>query len=154
MQTAIIMRLTMNRPTDPRMSRIRQLVAGMLALAAGAAFAPAAGQRPALALLDQLEHGRWEVRLRDGSRTVYPLCIDSGRTLLQLRHPMANCDRIIVADQPDLVTVQYTCRGQGYGRTSIRRETNRLVQIETQGIAQGLPFDFLAEARRIGDCPA
>ena len=27
------------------------------------------------------------------------------------------------------VTVQYTCRGRGYGRTHIRRETNRLVQI-------------------------
>ncbi|HVR90272.1 MAG TPA: hypothetical protein VHG29_04140 [Novosphingobium sp.] len=115
---------------------------------------PAAGQRPALAMLDQLDHGRWEVRLRDGSQSAYPLCIDSGRRLLQLRHPQANCDRVVIADQPELVTVQYTCRGQGYGRTSIRRETNRLVQIESQGIAQGLPFDLLAEARRIGDCPA
>lgn len=136
------------------MSRICRLIVGVLVTVSGAAIAPAADQRPALALLDQLERGRWEVHLRDGSQTVYPLCIDSGRTLLQLRHPIANCDRIVVADQPDLVTVQYICRGQGYGRTSIRRETNRLVQIETQGIAQGLPFDFLAEARRTGDCPA
>lgn len=130
----------------------RPAIAALLMVLSGAAVAPAAGQRPALAMLDQLDRGQWELRLRDGTRTTYPLCVDSGRRLLQLRHPTASCDRLIVTDQPELVTVQYTCRGQGYGRTSIRRETNRLVQIETQGIAQGLPFDFLAEARRIGDC--
>jgi hypothetical protein len=48
--------------------------------------------------------------------------------------------------------VQYTCRGRGYGRTHIRRETSRLVQIDTQGIADGRPFAFAAEARRVGDC--
>ena len=127
-------------------------VAALLTVTVGASVAPAAGQRPPLALLDQLDRGLWEVRSRDGTGTAYPLCLDNGRALLQLRHPTANCDRLIVTDQPALVTVQYTCRGQGYGRTTIRRETDRLVQIETQGIAQGLPFDFLAEARRIGDC--
>jgi hypothetical protein len=50
------------------------------------------------------------------------------------------------------VVVQYTCRGKGYGRTHIRRETGRLVQIDSQGIAGGLPFEFSAEARRVGDC--
>ena len=50
--------------------------------------------------------------------------------------------------------MQYTCRGRGYGRTHIRRETGRLVQIESQGIVDGLPFDFVAEGRRIGECPA
>ena len=50
--------------------------------------------------------------------------------------------------------VQYTCRGKGYGRTQIRRESNRLVQIDSQGIADGLPFSFSAEARRVGDCAA
>ena len=144
----------MNRTSFPEIARLRRPLAALLMLLAGVAVTPAAGQRPALTMLDQLDHGRWEVRLRDGSRTASPLCIDSGRRLLQLRHPQANCDRVVIADGPELVTVQYTCRGQGYGRTSIRRETNRLVQIESQGIAQGLPFDLLAEARRIGDCPA
>ena len=45
-------------------------------------------------------------------------------------------------------------RGRGYGRTSIRLETDRLVQIRTQGIADGLPFEYSAEARRVGDCGA
>jgi len=51
------------------------------------------------------------------------------------------------------VTVQYTCRGLGYGRTAIRRESSRLVQVQSQGIAEGLPFEISGEARRIGDCP-
>ena len=132
----------------------RRLATALALMLAGSATMPASGQRPALTMLDQLDHGTWEVRLRDGSRTVYPLCIDSGRRLIQLRHPLSTCDRVVVDDQANAVTVQYTCRGQGYGRTSIRRESNRLVQIDTQGIAEGLPFDFLAEARRTGECPA
>jgi hypothetical protein len=42
--------------------------------------------------------------------------------------------------------------GQGYGRTQIRRETDGLVQIDSQGIVNGLPFAFSAEGRRTGDC--
>ena len=42
--------------------------------------------------------------------------------------------------------------GNGYGRTNLRREISRLVQIESQGIVDGLPFQFAAEARRVGAC--
>lgn len=125
----------------------------LMALTGAAVLAvPAASQRPSLAMLDQIEPGRWEIRLHDGSRRAYPICVDNGRKLIQLRHDAINCERLVIDDRIDEVTVQYTCRGRGYGRTSIRRETGRLVQIETQGIADGLPFEFAAEARRIGDC--
>ncbi len=128
--------------------RIAVVAAGLLA-----AFAvPAFGQRPTLAMLGQLEPGRWELRMRDAGGTVERLCLPNTRRLIQLRHPDAACDRVIINDAESEVTVQYTCHGRGYGRTHIRRETNRLVQIDTQGIADGLPFAFMAEARRIGDC--
>jgi hypothetical protein len=52
------------------------------------------------------------------------------------------------------VTVHYTCPGSGHGRTTIRKETNRLVQIDTQGIASGSPFSRTFEARRGGSCSA
>ena len=129
---------------------LRNLLA-MAVLAQGVAV-PVAGQRPALAMLDQLERGRWEIRMRDEDRTVRSLCLGDGRRLIQLRHPAATCERLIVEDDASQITVQYTCRGQGYGRTHIRRETNRLVQIDSQGIVDGLPFAFAAEARRVGDC--
>lgn len=119
---------------------------------AAAFVAPALGQRPPLAMLDQLEKGRWELRVREEGAAVQRLCIGDARRLIQLRHPAASCERLVVEDDATQVTVQYTCRGQGYGRTHIRRESSRLVQIDSQGIAEGRPFAFAAEARRVGDC--
>jgi hypothetical protein len=113
---------------------------------------PAAAHRPALAMLNGLDAGRWEVRVRDTGGRIERICLPNAQRLIQLRHPGDSCDRLIVDDGATEVTVQYTCRGRGYGRTHIRRETSRLVQIDTQGIAEGLPFSFTAEARRIGDC--
>ena len=130
-----------------------RILAG-LAVSAGAFALPAFGQRPALAMLDQLEAGRWELRVRDPGGQVERICFRDARRLIQLRHPADNCERLIIDDSASNITVQYTCRGRGYGRTHIRRETGRLVQIESQGIANGLPFSFSAEARRVGDCAA
>ena len=72
--------------------------------------------------------------------------------LHHLRHPGPACERFVIEGNASEVVVQYTCRGRGYGRTEIRRETGRLVQIDSRGIANGLPFEFSAEARRIGNC--
>jgi hypothetical protein len=127
--------------------RIAVAMAGLLV----AFSAPATGQRPALAMLSELDAGRWELRVRDDG-SVERLCLPDVKRLIQLRHPADACERLIVTDAASEVTVQYTCRGRGYGRTHIRRETSRLVQIDTQGIADGLPFAFAAEARRVGDC--
>ncbi|MEQ1542708.1 MAG: hypothetical protein ABL926_10680 [Novosphingobium sp.] len=124
------------------------------AVAFVALAAPALGGGQSLAMLDQLDSGRWEVRLREPGNPVQKICVDNGRRLIQLRHPADSCERFVVQDGASDVTVQYTCRGRGYGRTHIRRETSRLVQISSQGIAQGLPFDFTAEARRVGECGA
>lgn len=126
---------------------------GAAVAAAVVAFAaPAIGGSQSLDMLDQLDSGRWEVRLREAGSVPQRMCIDSGRRFIQLRHQSDSCERFIIQDGASDVTVQYTCRGRGYGRTHIRRETNRLVQIDSQGIAQGLPFEFSAEARRVGDC--
>jgi len=123
-----------------------------LATAAVLAFAaPAFGGGPSLVMLDQLESGRWELRERAASAP-QKLCVANGRGLIQLRHPGAQCSTFVVEDGSAQVVVQYTCPGHGYGRTRVRRETNRLVQIDSQGIVDGLPFDFSVEARRVGSC--
>lgn len=122
-------------------------------LAVAGASVPAAGQHSGPAALSHIDAGRWELRLREAGAPVERICVRDGRRLIQLRHAQQQCERFIVTDEPLSVTVQYTCRGKGYGRTQIRRESNRLVQIETQGIAEGLPFNFAAEARWVaGDC--
>ena len=116
-----------------------------------AAAWPVAAQAPELAMLDQLERGAWELRLRPAGATSR-ICVRDGRELIQIRHRQAGCDRFVVEDEANQVTVQYTCRGNGYGRTSIRREGNRLVQVRSQGIQGGEPFSIEGEARRVGAC--
>jgi hypothetical protein len=116
------------------------------------AATPAAGQRQSLVMLDRIQTGQWELVARDGSRARERICLRDGRRLIQLRHPASTCERLVVEDSATEVTVQYTCRGQGFGRTSIRMENSRLIQVETQGIAGGLPFELSAEGRYVGAC--
>jgi hypothetical protein len=135
---------------------VKRLFAPLLATAglllAGLAIAsPGQAQTKTLAMLDDLSKGEWTLRYRDGS-SIRKVCLRKGDELIQLQHSDANCSRFVVDDKANSVTVQYTCRGNGYGRTSIRRETNSLIQIESQGIEGGLPFEFQAEARRTGAC--
>lgn len=112
---------------------------------------PAMAQAPELAMLDGLAKGAWEIRPRSGGATSR-ICVRSGREFVQLRHNQPGCSRFVVQDDPGEVTVQYTCRGNGYGRTTIRREGRALVQLRSQGIVGGEPFSFEAEARHVGGC--
>lgn len=112
---------------------------------------PALAQSDSLAMLGSLTKGEWTITFRDGS-PARKICVRDGLELIQIRHTGSNCSRYIVEDGAAKVTVQYTCRGNGYGRTNIRRETTSLVQIQSQGIEAGVPFQFDAEARRTGTC--
>lgn len=124
------------------------------ALAGAAALAlawPAAAQAPELAMLGQLAKGNWTLRDRaDGSQR--RICVRDGRELIQLRHRDGSCNRFVVEDGSSQVVVQYTCPGNGYGRTTIRRESNGLVQVSSTGIVDGAPFAYNAEARQAGAC--
>jgi hypothetical protein len=113
--------------------------------------APLEAQAPELAMLDGLTRGAWDVRNReDGSHQ--RICVRDGREFIQLRHRQAGCSRFVVQDGASEVVVHYTCRGNGDGRTSIRRESATLVQIRSQGIEGGTPFSLSAEARHSGSC--
>lgn len=133
------------------MARIHQLQVLTGCLAAALMAAPIAAQVAELGMLDTLQPGTWELRLRsDGSRR--SLCVRNGRDLIQLQHRQAGCTRFVVQDEAEEVTVQYTCRGDGYGRTTIRREGSALVQLQSQGSQGGSPFALVGEARRTGPC--
>ncbi|MEW9854660.1 DUF3617 domain-containing protein [Novosphingobium sp. M1R2S20] len=105
-------------------------------------------------LLDRFTPGEWELRSREGRGEPQRLCVRDARRFIQMRHAGQKCGQTVIEDGPDEITVQYTCPGNGYGRTHIRRETDDLWQIESQGIAQGRPFTFDAEVRRVGRCKA
>jgi len=128
--------------------RLGAVVAGVLLTSA---LPIAAAQTDSLAMLSGLTKGEWTINYR-GDTPDRKICVKSGDELIQLMHTQNNCSRYVVEDGASTVTVQYTCPGDGYGRTNVRRETAALVQIESQGIASGLPFQFAAEARRTGTC--
>jgi hypothetical protein len=130
----------------------RTALAGLASAGVALALAvPVLAQGNGLAMLDTLTKGEWTIKQR-GSRVDRKICVKSGAELIQLVHRDSGCSQFVVEDGASRVTVQYTCPGNGYGRTSIRRETGSLVQIESQGIQGGMPFQMTAEGRRTGSC--
>lgn len=111
-----------------------------------------AAQAPDITALTALEKGEWELRERGASTPVVRLCIGDPGLLLQVRHARNSCTRFVVKNSPERVTVTYNCPGAGKGRTDMRVETSRLVQIHSQGVADGAPFAFAMEGRRTGTC--
>jgi hypothetical protein len=128
----------------------RWALTGTTLVLMAAVAAPA--QAPSLAMLDRLEKGRWQLTERGTQNALHSLCLGDARRMIQIRHPRSGCSRFVIEDKHNSVTVHYTCPGAGHGRTTIRSETNRLVQIDTQGIAEGKPFSQAIEARRVGAC--
>lgn len=134
-----------------KLARRLRVTAALVGAAGAVLVMPAAAQAPELAMLGGLRSGAWDIRIRgeDGSQRV---CMRTGQELIQVRHRGERCNRIVVEDAASAVTVQYSCPGKGYGRTTIRKETGQLVQIDSQGIENGQHFNFNAEARRAGSC--
>ncbi|HEX8513523.1 MAG TPA: hypothetical protein VF688_10520 [Allosphingosinicella sp.] len=121
-------------------------LAGWLAVAAPVfAFA-----LPDLEAFSKLERGRWQ--LRDSVGEPRSICLGDPTALVQLEHDGATCRQEIVASDKGGATVQYSCPGRGFGHTSIRVETPRLARIDTQGLVDGRPFSYRAEARKVGSC--
>lgn len=110
-----------------------------------------ADSMPALAMV---QPGQWLLKSRVSAAENRSLCISDVRALLQVQHGATMCNRFVISNTPRETTVHYTCPGSGHGRTTIKVETPRLIQIESQGIARQEPFAVELEGRRIGECKA
>lgn len=121
---------------------------------AGLAFPGLAepAQAPTIAALQVIQPGQWALRSRSDPAQSRALCLGDPVLLLQLRHGNAICSRFVVANDPRGAIVQYRCAGSGHGRTMIKVETPRLIQIESQGIMNNEPFVISYEGRRVGEC--
>lgn len=125
---------------------------GVLLAAVVAANIPARAQAPVLTALSMIQPGQWILKPRAARGAVHRLCLSDARILLQLQHSGAACSRFVIANDPRQTVVHYTCPGAGHGRTSVKVETGSLIQVESQGIANNDPFDWILEGRRVGDC--
>ncbi|WP_254913931.1 hypothetical protein [Sphingobium sp. Z007] len=145
----------MKRAGRHALGAVAMMMAAITA-AGGGSGADAATVPPAPAVKPQalraLETGQWELRGRGEGAEVRKLCVSDLRQLLQVQHGKALCRSFTISDSADAVSVTYDCAAAGNGRTDLRVETNKLVQIRSQGIAQGAPFAFDTEGRRVGAC--
>jgi hypothetical protein len=136
---------------------MRRIIFSLGVMAAiGSVAVPVTGQDPVRApvALTSLQLGQWEIRSRADPSVNRTVCLGDPRSLIQLRHTGAMCKRYVISDDPRATTVHYSCPAGGHGQTTIRVETPRLIQLESQGIANRAPFAFTAEGRRVGNCSA
>jgi hypothetical protein len=124
------------------------------ALAAALLASPLLSQpaeAPTLTALTIIENGQWLLKAPNAAEN-RSICVSDPRILLQVEHARATCSRFVIANDPKATTIHYTCPGAGHGRTTLRVETPRLIQIDSQGIADKEPFAIHFEGRRVGAC--
>ena len=102
--------------------------------------------------LSGLERGEWELKERGNETLARRLCIGDPGQLLQPLHAGRQCKRYVLENTARRAAVTYDCAQAGQGRTQVRVETARLVQIDSQGVSGGAPFDIAMEGRRVGAC--
>ncbi|MGB5078234.1 MAG: hypothetical protein WBO17_12210 [Sphingorhabdus sp.] len=108
-----------------------------------------------LSLLETLDRGLWQLRTIGGGVSTAPvsqLCIGNPTQFTQIQHGDTQCTHYVVRSLPNSVTISYSCKGQGQGLTTIRKESSKLIQIQSQGIRNNSPFSFTVEARRSAAC--
>ena len=119
---------------------------------AGVACALVLGGAAKPAALAQVAPGLWEVSGVPGMKAPVRQCVGDLLALAQFEHRKASCDRRVLSDNETSTIVEYTCSGGGFGHSEISLITPRNLRISTQGISDGLPFNYVLQARRVGDC--
>ena len=122
----------------------------ILAAAATAVVTLVAAQRPAA--LAVTSGGLWELSGAPGGKTPQRMCVADTAVLAQYEHRNQICTRIVISDTPTTAVIHYTCAGGGFGRSKLTLLTPRSLRIETQGISENLPFNYVLQVRRVGEC--
>ena len=129
------------------MTRIRPLG---LAAGGAAALALVAAARPSA--LSQTQPGLWEISGAPGTNAPVRQCVADVFSLARFEHRTKNCTAKVLKDANGSVAIDYTCGGAGFGHSEVSVITPRSLRISTQGISDGLPFNYVLQARRIDDC--
>ena len=72
--------------------------------------------------------------------------------LARFEHRGRNCSAKTVREAGSTSVIEYVCGSAGFGHSEVNVITPRSLRIETQGISQGLPFNYVLQAHRIADC--
>ena len=113
----------------------------LIAASSPRALAPASG-------------GLWEVSRSATGHGATRVCVPSAELLAQFEHRQGRCTRVIIKDVGSEALIHYTCANGGFGQSKVTLLTPRSLTIDTQGIADNLPFHYQLYARRVGNCTA
>ena len=81
-------------------------------------------------------------------------CVTDVASLARFEHRSKACTAKMLKDAGSNSAIEYSCGRAGFGHSEIQVITPRSLRINTQGISDGLPFNYVLQARRVGDCPA
>lgn len=133
--------------TMRRVGTVAALGAGGAALLLlGAAVRPSA--------LAQTSPGLWEISGLPNAGTAVRQCVANTALLARVEHSGQACKQVVISDTETTTVIDYTCTSGGFGRSKLTLLTPRSLRIETQGISANYPFNYVIQARRVGDCPA
>lgn len=111
-----------------------------------------AAARPAT--LAETTPGLWEIAGFPNPDASARQCVADTAALAALEHRGQSCKQVVISDTPSTTVIEYTCSNGGFGRTKLTLLTPRSLRIETQGISANYPFNYVIQARRVGECPA
>lgn len=126
-------------------------ILGLAALPVAAALLLADAQQSSA--LSQVQAGLWEISGAPGGAAPVRQCVADIPALAQFEHRGRICSATIVKDAGSSVLIEYRCGAAGFGRSQVDVITPRSLRIDTQGISNQLPFSYVLQARRLGDCP-
>jgi hypothetical protein len=115
-------------------------------------FVLAAAQPPS-ASLAQAQPGLWEISGVPGAAAPVRQCLADPALLARFEHRAKSCSASTVREAGTSSVIDYNCGAAGFGHSEVNLFTPRSLRIATQGISEGLPFNYVLQAHRIADCP-
>jgi hypothetical protein len=127
------------------------LAAAGLAVTVTAAVTPGAAEQPPS--IAQAQPGLWEISGAPGANAPSRQCVADIAALARFEHRAKSCAAKVLKNSGSMTSIEYSCGGAGFGHSEIQTITPRSLRISTQGISDGLPFNYVLQAHRIDDCP-
>jgi hypothetical protein len=109
----------------------------------------AAGPPAALA---KVAGGLWEISGVPGAKAPVRQCVGDLGQLAQFEHRTRTCSRSVISDKGESTVISYTCGPADFGQSEIDVITPRALRIATQGISGQMPFNYVIQAHRVGEC--
>jgi hypothetical protein len=122
---------------------------GLALLAIGGLALAAAAQS---SVFTQAQAGMWEISGVPGAKAPLKQCIANVAALGEFEHRGKSCSVKVISSSASSTVIEYSCGAAGFGRSQVDAITPRSLRIDTQGISNQLPFSYVLQARRIGDC--